>query len=108
MKHDTLLVIGVCSSILIMPAVADDSGNTAFESSVGAAAGNQTQGDAGTMPDGADGAAPKAITAEPKGKVQAAPKRKSAGTGTLLRYIYDQDKKGNIKIEGMTDTAPPP
>lgn len=106
MKHTKLLVIGFWSSLLALPVLADESGDTTLENSVSAAPGNQTQTDAGTMPGGAKGGAPETVTAKETGK--AAPKRKSAGTGTLLRYIYDQDKAGNIKIEGMTDTAPPP
>ena len=106
MKHTKLLVIGFWSNLLVLPAVADDSGSTAFENSVGSAAGNQTQEDAGTMPKGANGGASEAATTKGTGK--AAPKRMGTGSGHLLRYIYDQDKKGNMKIEGLTDTAPPP
>jgi len=106
MKHAKLLVIGYWSSLLALSAVADDSGNTAFENAADAAAGHQTQENAGTMSNGADGGAPKAATTKGKGK--AAPKRMGTGSGHLLRYIYDQDKKGNMKIEGLTDTAPPP
>ena len=106
MKHAKLLVIGFWSSLLVLPAVADDSSNIAFENAAGAARGNQTQENAGTMPNGADDGAPEAATTKGQGKT--APNRRGAGTGTLLRYIYDEDKKGNMKIEGMTDTAPPP
>ncbi len=110
MQSIGFLILGFFGSLLVMPAVADDSGKTALHSTVGVdgpAAGQQTQRDAGAMSDGEKVGAAEATTAT-KGKGKTKGKTKDAGTATLFRYIYDQDKKGNIKIEGSTDTAPPP
>ena len=100
MKFTTLLVIGLCSSLAVTSAVGGE--------------------DSEITVDGA-GEAPRTATAEPASttemaetqagadavvggaKSAAAVETKRASTATGAKHIYDQVKKGNVKIQGATD-----
>jgi len=121
MKSGMLMVIGICSSLSMTPVVADDSGETAFGSTpgdaAGVAAGKQIGEDSGAMVGGAEGSSSgAAITTQEKEKEKteavvdrdsahsvAAGKAKPASTATATKYLYDQVQKGNIEIQGATD-----
>jgi hypothetical protein len=114
-----LLALGLCGSLLVTPAVADERGETALGSAPGGAdkavTGKQTEEETGAVTGGAGGgASDTAVTTEEKGEAEAvagrgrasgaaAGKPKRAGTGTAAGYINDQVKKGNVKIQGATD-----
>ena len=77
MKHGTLLVIGICSSLSMTPVIAgDSSGKTALGSALGggagAAIGKQIGGNTGALIGGAlGGGAGAAVTTKGKGKTGA-------------------------------------
>lgn len=120
MKRDILLAVGFCSSILVMSAIADDSGETesgsapttgADKAITGQQIGEETGAVTGSPGGGASDAA---VTTEEKGEAGAVAgrrttsgaaggKSKRAGTGTAARYLNDQVKQGNVKIQGATD-----
>ena len=121
MKSGMLMVIGICSSLSMTPVVADESGETAFGSTpgdaAGVAAGKQIGEDSGAMVGGAEGSSSgAAITTQEKEKEKTeavvdhgsaqgatAGKAKPVSRVTAAGYIYDQARKGNIEIQGATD-----
>jgi hypothetical protein len=113
------MVIAICSSLSMTPAVAGDGAEAALSGKTdgvaGAAAGERMGKETGTAVGDAEAAsAGAAVTPEEERTTEdvaksgsargaAAGKPKRAGTATAVGHIHDQVKKGNIKIQGATD-----
>jgi hypothetical protein len=113
------MVIAICSSLSMTPAVAGDGAEAALsgktEDAAGVAAGErigkETSTAVGDAEAGSSGAAAtteeerttEGVTKSGSARGAAAGKRKRAGTATAVGHIHDQVKKGNIKIQGATD-----
>jgi len=115
MTRTTLLVFGLFSSLALTTAVAGENSYGAVDSAGKSADGSQTSEgarntDGGPEPTATGEAATEQGEAETGAGASAGGKRsatagksKPAGTGTAAKHIYDQVKKGNIKIQGATD-----
>lgn len=91
MRMTTYLAIGLCGSLVLIPALASDPGaNSQGESD------SELGGEQATTSGRADSGNAVSSTSGGKGT------RKPAGTGTAARYINKQVQEGNMKIEGMT------
>lgn len=101
MNRSAPMVLALCFSLFNVPIVADDGGAAGFGNQGGGddktAGGNQTE----------EGTSVKAGDSQGGESGDAASNGKPAGTGTAAGYIYDQVKKGNVKIHGATDTEIP-
>ena len=89
-----LKAFGFCCSLFVMPALADDGRVTAPGNADGPAAEKQMDAGTSTMASDAESGA-------------AAGKGTHTSTPAAAGYLYDQVKKGNVKIEGATDTEIP-
>ena len=97
MKHNRLLLIGFFCGLLATPAVATENGKTPVAGADEAAVGKQAEGGVRATDAGAERSAGSTVGGDAK----------PAGTATAAGYVYDQVKKGNVKIEGATDTEVP-
>jgi len=115
MTRTTLLVIGFLGSLAVTTAVAGENSYGADDSAGRSSDGRQTSEgarntDGGPEPTAVGETATEKGEAETDAGASAGGKRsatagqsKPAGTGTAAKHIYDQVKKGNIKIQGATD-----
>jgi hypothetical protein len=93
MKRIHLSIIGFCGSLLVMPAgVADDAAAQGGERGAPTSA-SATESETGSVAGGAGSGA----------RSSGAGKAKRAGTATAAGIVYDQVKKGNVRIHGTTD-----
>jgi hypothetical protein len=115
MTRNTLLVIGFLGSLALTTAAASESSYGAVDSAGTSGDGQQASEGARASDRGPEQTTP-GETATEKGEAEtgaggfaggkgssAAGKPKPAGTGTAAKHIYDEVKKGNIKIQGATD-----
>jgi hypothetical protein len=115
MTRTTLLLIGFLGSLAVTTAIASETSYGADDSAGKSAAGEQTRESARTSDRGPEQTTP-GETATEKGEAKTgaggsaggtrsanAGQSKPAGSGTAAKHIYDQVKKGNIKIQGATD-----
>jgi hypothetical protein len=115
MTRTTLLLIGFLGSLAVTTAVASENSYGADDSAGKSADGQQTREGVRTTDRGPEQTTP-GETASKKGEAEtgasgfaggkrsaAAGQSKPAGSGTATKHIYDQVKKGNIKIQGASD-----
>ena len=102
MKCTTLLVIGFCSSLAVTSAVAGEDSEITVDSA-GEASRKATPEPATTSEKAETQAGADAVVGGTKSAAAADTKR--AGTATGAKLIYDQVKKGNVKIQGAADPA---
>jgi hypothetical protein len=95
------MVLALCCNLVILPVVAGDNGVAGFGHEAG---GGDNIAGADQTDEGATAPAGESDDGASSG---AASKGKPAGTGTAAGYVYDQVKKGNVKIHGATDTEIP-
>jgi hypothetical protein len=108
MKFGTpLLIIALYGSLFITPALCGEPGGAPMEAQGTDTTGVERSAD--------EQAGAKASTAKPGGAdsgaaedTTASGRRPITGTAGVMGYIHEQWRKGNIKIEGSTDNAPPP
>ena len=122
MRMKAPLIIGLFGSLVLVPALAGDINERAEDSAAGTVRGTQTGEELGSTGDRLEGTGAanntgqqtdeaSGVTGSTSAKAQGstAGNRKPASTGTAVRYLNEKVRKGDIKIEGMTDadTATP-
>jgi hypothetical protein len=101
-RGGTLLILGFCSSLLVITAAADSSGLAAPGSRAGGADADAAEQDADSVISSA-GDDPRDSAPVPTGD-----SRRPASTATAASILNKKVKEGKIKIEGDADTAAPP
>lgn len=110
MKFRTpLLIIALYGSLFITPALCGEPGGPPAPMEA------QSTDTTGVERSADEQAGAKASTAKSSGADSGAAedttvsgRRPITGTAGVMGYIHEQWRKGNIKIEGSTDNAPPP
>jgi hypothetical protein len=110
MKFGTsLLIIALYGSLFITPALCDEPGGApaAMEAKSTDTTGVERSADEQGGAEARTAEAGEADSGTTENMAGSGPRPKT-GTAGIMGYVHEQQRKGNIKIEGSTDSAPPP